>query len=98
MLGLRSLCLGAVCSFLVFSAAPVLAALPASNPFAQQSTLPFQAPPFNRIKDADYQPALEEGMRPQIAEIQAIATNPSTPTFEKTITAMDKSAGLLDRV
>ena len=34
------------------------ATLPASNPFAQPSTLPFQAPPFDRIKDADYQPAL----------------------------------------
>src|SRR5690348_10506732 len=98
MLRLHSLCLGAVCILPVFFAAPILAALPASNPFAQQSTLPFQAPPFNRIKDADYQPALEEGMRQQIAEIQAIANNPATPTFENTIIAMEKSGRLLDRV
>ena len=98
MLRPHSLCLGAVCSFAVFSAAPALAALSASNPFAQQSTLPFQAPPFNRIKDADYQPALEEGMRQQIAEIQAIANNPASPTFQNTITAMERSGRLLDRV
>ncbi len=47
--------------------------LPADNPFANDSTLPFQAPPFDKIKDADYQPAIEEGMKQQLAEIEAIA-------------------------
>jgi peptidyl-dipeptidase Dcp len=98
MLPPHSLCLGAVCTFALLSAAPVLAAMPASNPFAQQSTLPYQAPPFDRIKDSDYQPALEEGMRQQIAEIQAIANNPAPPGFENTIAAMEKSGRLLDRV
>src|SRR5207302_10375397 len=67
-------------------------------PFAQPSTLPYQAPPFDKIKDSDYQPALEEGMRQQIAEIRAIASNPAAPTFENTIVAMEKSGRLLDRV
>jgi peptidyl-dipeptidase Dcp len=74
------------------------AALPASNPFARPSTLPFQAPPFDRIKDGDYRPAFEEGMRQQLAEIAAIADNPAPPTFENTIAAMEKSGRLLDRV
>ncbi|HJU27250.1 MAG TPA: hypothetical protein VJ722_11275, partial [Rhodanobacteraceae bacterium] len=39
------------------------------NPFYSASTLPFQAPPFDRIKDSDYQPAIEEGMHQQQAEI-----------------------------
>src|ERR1700712_4741865 len=39
------------------------------NPFAAPSSLPFQAPPFDRIKDTDYQPAFEQGMREQAAEI-----------------------------
>ncbi len=33
-----------------------------SNPFYAPSPLPFQAPPFDRIKDADYQPAIEAGI------------------------------------
>jgi peptidyl-dipeptidase Dcp len=71
--------------------------LPASNPFAKPSTLPYQAPPFDRIKDADYQPAIEAGMAQQIAEIEAIANNKAAPTFENTITAMERSGQLLDR-
>ena len=95
---LRTLCLGAT-AFLVIAAAPAAqAALPASNPFAQPSTLPYQAPPFDRIKDSDYQPAFEEGMRQQIAEMDAIANSPAAPTFENTIAAMEKSGRLLDRV
>jgi hypothetical protein len=36
-----------------------------SNPFYAASTLPFQAPPFDRIHDSDYQPAIEAGMAQQ---------------------------------
>gem|GEM_PF-6962758 len=57
-----------------------------SNPFATASILPFQAPPFNRIKDSDYQPAIEEGMKQNLAEIEAIADSPSAPTFANTMT------------
>jgi peptidyl-dipeptidase Dcp len=83
---------------MITAASVANAELPASNPFAQPSTLPYQAPPFDRIKDSDYQPAFEEGMRQQIAEIDAIANNPAAPTFENTIVAMEKSGRLLDRV
>ncbi|HEV2561276.1 MAG TPA: hypothetical protein VGT78_03975 [Rhizomicrobium sp.] len=69
----------------------------AANPFAEPSALPLQAPPFDRIKDSDYQPALEEGMKQQIAEINAIANNKAAPTFENTIVAMEKSGRMLDR-
>lgn len=68
-----------------------------SNPFYAPSTLPFQAPPFDKIKDSDYQPAIEAGMAQQITEIQAIANNPAAPTFENTLVAMEKSGRLLDR-
>ncbi len=74
------------------------AALPPNNPFAVASTLPFQAPPFDKIKDADYQPAIEAGMREQIAEIEKIANNKEAPTFENTIVAMEKTGQLLTRV
>src|SRR5438132_3750250 len=69
-----------------------------TNPFFNPSSLPFQAPPFDQIKDPDYQPAIEEGMKRQIAEIDAIANNPDAPTFENTIVAMEKSGDLLTRV
>src|SRR6202167_885530 len=61
------------------------------NPFYAASTLPFQAPPFDKIKDSDYQPAIEAGMEQQRKEMQAIADNPAPPTFENTIVAMEKT-------
>ena len=69
-----------------------------SNPFFAPSVLPFQAPPFDKIKDEDFQPAIEAGMAQQQAEIQAIANNPDAPTFDNTIVAMEKSGQLLARV
>ena len=68
------------------------------NPFYAPSTLPFQAPPFDKIHDSDYQPAIEAGMAQQLTEIRAIADNPDAPTFENTLVAMEKSGRLLDRV
>ena len=69
-----------------------------SNPFFAPSSLPFQAPDFNRIKDADYQPAIEAGMQQQIAEVEAIANDPAAPTFDNTIVAMERTGQLLTRV
>ena len=69
-----------------------------SNPFYAPSTLPFEAPPFDRIKDEDFQPAIEAGMAQQEAEIEGIANNPEAPTFENTIVAIEKSGQLLERV
>jgi len=69
-----------------------------ANPFYAPSTLPFQAPPFDKIKDGDYQPAIEAGMAEQRKEMQDIANNPAAPTFENTIVAMEKTGRLLDRV
>src|SRR6201996_8372114 len=68
------------------------------NPFYSPSTLPFQAPPFDRIKDSDYQPAIEAGMAQQLREIEAIANNPAPPTFDNTLVAMEKSGQLYRRV
>ncbi len=68
------------------------------NPLLAASTLPFQAPPFDKILDRDYQPAIEEGIRQKLAEIDKIASNPEPPTFENTYVAMEKSGVLLSRV
>ncbi|MGF7180854.1 peptidyl-dipeptidase Dcp [Tunturiibacter psychrotolerans] len=68
-----------------------------SNPFYAKSTLPFEAPPFDKIKDSDYEPAIEAGMAEELKEIQAIADNPAAPTFENTIVAMEKTGQLFQR-
>jgi peptidyl-dipeptidase Dcp len=69
-----------------------------SNPFYAESTLPFQVPPFNKIKDSDYQPAIDAGMAEQLKEVNVIAQNPAAPTFENTIVAFEKTGQLLNRV
>ncbi len=68
-----------------------------SNPFASASPLLDQAPPFDRIHDADYQPAVEEGMRRQLAEVEGIASDTAAPSFENTIVALERSGALLTR-
>ena len=84
-------------------AAPVPVAAPvtkfdASNPFAAPSSLPFNYPPFDKIKNEDFGPAYAEGMRQQAAQIEAIANNKAAPTFDNTIVAMEGSGRLLNRV
>lgn len=88
------------CSVLSLGETPAATApqLPADNPVAQTSTLPFQLPPFDRIKDADYRPAFDAGMAEQRKEIEAIDSNPAAPTFENTVVALEQSGRLLDRV
>ncbi len=79
-------------------AAPTTAAFSATNPFAQRSTLPYQAPAFDRIKDRDYEPAMIAGIAEQRREIDAIAADPKPATFDNTIVAMERSGELLERV
>src|SRR5205807_9705731 len=69
-----------------------------ANPFFTESALPFHAPPFDKIKDSDYQPAIEEGMKDQLAEVDRIANNTAPPTFANTLEAMERSGALLTRV
>lgn len=78
--------------------ASAFAAPEARGVFAAQSPLPLQAPQFDRIKDADFQPAAEQAMAEQRAEIDKIANNPAPPTFNNTIVAMERSGRMLDRV
>jgi peptidyl-dipeptidase Dcp len=68
-----------------------------ANPFYSPSTLPFHAPPFDRITDEDYQPAIEAGMAEQLAEIERIADAAAPPTIENTVVALERSGRLLQR-
>ena len=67
------------------------------NPLLQPSALPFQAPAFDKIKDSDFRPAILEGMKRHLAEIDSIANSTEAPTFENTIVAMEKSGKDLSR-
>ena len=68
------------------------------NPFFSVSKLPFHAPPFDKIKDEDFEPAFEKGMKQQIDEVNKIADNSEAPTFENTLVALEESGQLLTRV
>ncbi|MDR1075105.1 MAG: peptidyl-dipeptidase Dcp [Xanthomonadaceae bacterium] len=67
------------------------------NPLLEASTLPFGAPDFSKLKDTDYQPAIEEGMQRHIEEIRVIADSQEAPAFANTIEAMERSGELLTR-
>src|SRR5215469_10568360 len=68
-----------------------------SNPLLAPSTLPYQTIPFDKIKDDDYQPAIDQGMAEQLKEVDAIANNPAPPTFDNTLVALEKSGQALRR-
>jgi peptidyl-dipeptidase Dcp len=82
---------------LVAEAQNTTASFGPENPFYAQSTLPFHAQPFDKIKDSDYQPAIDAGMAAQIEEVNKIANNPEPATFENTIVALERSGQLLSR-
>jgi peptidyl-dipeptidase Dcp len=69
-----------------------------TNPLLTPSPLPFQAPPFDKIKDSDFAPAFEEGMRQHAAEVEQIANDPAPPTFGNTMVALERSGQTLSRV
>ena len=69
-----------------------------TNPLLTASSLPFQAPPFDRIKDSDYLPAFNEGMRQHLEEVQRITGSAEPPTFDNTILALERSGETLGRV
>lgn len=68
------------------------------NPFFETYSTPHGVVPFDKIKTEDYEPAIQEGIRRQNAEIEFIITNRETPTFTNTISAYEKSGEMLQRV
>ena len=68
-----------------------------TNPFFEESNLPYGIPAFDQIKDEHYLPAFERGMAEELSEYEAIANNPEAATFENTIVAMERAGQLLNR-
>src|SRR5437870_9246465 len=68
-----------------------------NNPLLTESSLPYHVPPFDKIKDEHFTPAIEAGMRDQLKEVEAVANNSEKPTFDNTIVALERTGRLLDR-
>ena len=68
-----------------------------ANPLLVESTLPYHAPPFDKIKDEHFAPALEAGMREQLKEVDVVANNSEKPAFDNTIVGLERTGRLLDR-
>jgi peptidyl-dipeptidase Dcp len=95
---MRSVYLFTVAALLTpFQITAVSAAQSTDNPLLKESTLPFHYPPFDKIKNGDFKPALEAGMREQLKEIEPIAGNSQKPTFENTVVALERTGRPLDR-
>lgn len=79
------------------SSMPETTVAQSANPLLVPSKLEFEYPAFDRIRDEHFLPAIERGMREQLAEVEAIATNQEPPSFENTIVAMERSGRLYSR-
>jgi len=69
-----------------------------NNPFLKESTLPFFAPDFTKIKNKHFRPALLEAMKRQADSVNDIVINTEKATFDNTILALEKSSKMLDGV
>src|SRR6516164_2009790 len=69
-----------------------------SNPLLAAWQTPFETPPFDDIRSEHFLPAFEQGFTEHIAEIDAIVTDRAEPTFDNTITALERSGKLLTKV
>jgi peptidyl-dipeptidase Dcp len=70
----------------------------ADNPFFNAYHTPYDTPPFDRIQNAHYLPAVQEGIKRHQVEIDAIVADPKPATFQNTIEALDNSGQFLERV
>ncbi|MDY0780206.1 M3 family metallopeptidase [Tenacibaculum sp. IB213877] len=64
------------------------------NPLLQD----FNTPPFSKIKEEHYKPAIKEAIALAKADIDAITSSTEEATFENTIAALDASGEKLDRI
>ena len=68
-----------------------------TNPLLKRSTLQYQAPPFNLIKDKHFKPAFEYALKVHNQEVRKITTNKAKPTFMNTVVALEISGVDLNR-
>ncbi|MFT4277056.1 MAG: M3 family metallopeptidase [Rhodopseudomonas sp.] len=80
------------------SSAPIAAPLTSGNPLLAAWTTPFQTPPFDEIAPEHFMPAFERAFADHAGEIAAIVNDPAEPDFDNTVTALERSGKLLNRV
>ncbi len=68
------------------------------NPFFSDFNTPFNVPPFDKIQNAHYIPAFEQGIKEHDAELEKIINNSEEPSFSNTIEALEYSGRLLNKV
>ncbi len=69
-----------------------------ANPFFETWTTPFGLPPFDRIREEHFLPAIERGIDEQRAEVRTIANRPEPATFDNTLVALDRTGARLEQV
>ena len=82
----------------IISIALIMTACSEKNPFLAEWDTPYGIPPYEEIEVGDYIPAIQKGIEQQNAEIEAITSNPDTPTFENTIVPLELSGDILSKV
>ncbi len=82
----------------IFAITFAMTACGEKNPFLTEWDTPYGIPPYDEIEAADYLPAIRKGIEQQNAEIEAICSNPDTPTFENTIVPLELSGSILSKV
>src|SRR6266436_5516716 len=85
------------CALLSAAQITAVSAADPDNPLLKESALPYHYPPFDKIKDAHFVPAIEAGMHEQLKEVDVVANNSEKPTFENTVVALERTGRLLDR-
>lgn len=68
------------------------------NPLIAEWNTPFEVPPFDKIKNEDFKPAILEGIKDHEKDIKAIVDAKDAPTFENVIVALDNSGDVLSKV
>lgn len=68
------------------------------NPLLQDFDLPHQAPPFDRIDEDHYLPAVKAAIAEARKNIAALKENPEAPDFKNTIVALETSSTHLGTV
>src|SRR5256886_6950012 len=66
------------------------------NPLLTESSLPYHIPPFDKIKDEHFEPAIEAGMRGELKEVGGGANGFGKSTFDKTLVALETNGRLTD--
>src|SRR5207249_3222068 len=93
---MRALHSFAVCIFGLSAQITAMFAAESDNPLINESVLPYHYPDFDKLRDENFVPAIEAGMREQLNEIDPIANSSEKPTFENTIVAMERTGDIAD--